>query len=73
MLDVGGLSCNGASFEKKDVRVRMIDKNTFWIDIFVSSGGASDYVVTWLINNNISIRYSICPSGDAPPEWYQSE
>jgi hypothetical protein len=70
-LDVSGLSCNGASFEKKDFRVRMVNKDTFWIDIYISSGGVSDYVVTWLISNNTSIRYAICPSGDAPPEWYR--
>jgi hypothetical protein len=69
-LDVSGLSCNGVSFEKKNFRVVMVSKDTFWIDIYISSGGASDYVVTWLISGNMSIRYAICPSGDTPPEWY---
>lgn len=71
-LDCKGLTFVGDKIEKRCIRISKEENNVLWIDICFMAGGAIDYCATWVIHENLSLRYGLVGLGDQIPEWIDS-
>lgn len=78
-LDVSGLAepwADAGEMKDYDCRISKLyigedgRETCYVLEVCFFKGGAMDYLVTWLIYQNVSLRAGIEAMGDVYPEWY---